>query len=61
MNPSLKTVDDSRRIWQALLDNRIQVIATVTRRTRWKKKQKPYSPGHGGSPSGLPASRIRWL
>ena len=28
MNPSLKTADDNRGLWQALLDGRIQVIAT---------------------------------
>jgi dihydroorotase len=55
MNPSLKTADDSHRIWQALLENRIQVIATDHAPHTLEEKQKPYSPGHGGSPSGLPA------
>jgi len=55
MNPSLKTADDNRRIWQALLDGRIQVIATDHAPHTLEEKQKPYSPGHGGSPSGLPA------
>jgi dihydroorotase len=55
MNPSLKTADDNRRLWQALLDGRIQVIATDHAPHTWDEKQQPYSPGHGGSPSGLPA------
>ncbi|MCU0876960.1 MAG: dihydroorotase [Pirellulaceae bacterium] len=55
MNPSLKTTDDNRRLWQALLDGRIQVIATDHAPHTWEEKQQPYSPGHGGSPSGLPA------
>jgi dihydroorotase len=55
MNPSLKTADDNRRLWQALLDGRIQVIATDHAPHTWEEKQQPYSPGHGGSPSGLPA------
>jgi dihydroorotase len=55
MNPSLKTADDNRRLWQALLDGRIQVIATDHAPHTWDEKQQPYAPGHGGSPSGLPA------
>ena len=55
MNPSLKTAEDSRRIWQALLDGRIQVIATDHAPHTLEEKRQPYSPGHGGSPSGLPA------
>jgi dihydroorotase len=55
MNPSLKTADDNRRLWQALLDGRIQVIATDHAPHTLEEKRKAYSPGHGGSPSGLPA------
>jgi dihydroorotase len=55
MNPSLKTADDNRRLWQALLEGRIQVIATDHAPHTLEEKRKPYSPGHGGSPSGLPA------
>lgn len=55
MNPSLKTADDNRRLWQALLDGRIQVVATDHAPHTLEEKAKPYSPGHGGSPSGLPA------
>lgn len=55
MNPSLKSEADNRRIWQALQDGRIQVIATDHAPHTLEEKQKPYSPGHGGSPSGLPA------
>jgi dihydroorotase len=55
MNPSLKTADDNRRLWQALFDRRIQVIATDHAPHTLEEKRKPYSAGHGGSPSGLPA------
>ena len=55
MNPSLKTADDNWRLWQALLDGRIQVIATDHAPHTLEEKRKPYSTGHGGSPSGLPA------
>jgi dihydroorotase len=55
MNPSLKSADDNRRLWQALADGRIQVIATDHAPHTLEEKRQPYSPGHGGSPSGLPA------
>jgi len=55
MNPSLKTADDNHRLWQALLDGLIQVIATDHAPHTLEEKRKPYSAGHGGSPSGLPA------
>jgi dihydroorotase len=55
MNPSLKTADDNRRLWEALHAGRIQVIATDHAPHTLEEKQKPYSSGHGGSPSGLPA------
>jgi dihydroorotase len=55
MNPSLKTADDNHRLWQALKDDRIQVIATDHAPHTLEEKRKPYSTGHGGSPAGLPA------
>ncbi|MCA9238612.1 MAG: dihydroorotase [Planctomycetales bacterium] len=51
MNPSLKTADDNRRLWQALLDGRIQVIATDHAPHTLEEKRQPYPQ----SPSGLPA------
>ncbi|WP_425617136.1 dihydroorotase [Anatilimnocola sp. NA78] len=55
MNPSLKTAADNRGLWQALQDGLIQVIATDHAPHTLEEKKLPYSPGHGGSPSGLPA------
>ena len=51
MNPSLKTAADSARLWQGLLDGRIQVIATDHAPHTLEEKQRPYPQ----SPSGLPA------
>ncbi|MBC7854928.1 MAG: dihydroorotase [Pirellulaceae bacterium] len=51
MNPSLKTAADSRRLWQALLEDRIQVVATDHAPHTLEEKQQPYPK----SPSGLPA------
>jgi dihydroorotase len=51
MNPSLKTRDDNRQLWQALLDGRVQVVATDHAPHLLSEKQQPYP----ASPSGLPA------
>jgi dihydroorotase len=51
MNPSLKTREDNERLWQALLDGRIQVIATDHAPHTPEEKQREYP----DSPSGLPA------
>lgn len=51
MNPSVKTAEDNRRLWQALLDGRIQVIATDHAPHTLEEKSRPYP----ASPSGLPA------
>lgn len=50
MNPSLKSADDNRRIWQALTDGRIQVIATDHAPHTLEEKRQPYPQ----SPSGMP-------
>ncbi|GIW92010.1 MAG: dihydroorotase [Pirellulaceae bacterium] len=51
MNPSVKTAEDNRMLWQALLDGTIQVIATDHAPHTLEEKAKPYP----DSPSGLPA------
>ena len=51
MNPSVKTRDDNQQLWQALLDGRIQVVATDHAPHTLQEKQLPYPQ----SPSGLPA------
>ena len=51
MNPSLKTDEDNRLLWQGLLDGRIQVVATDHAPHTLEEKQRPYP----SSPSGLPA------
>ena len=51
MNPSLKTAADAREVWQALLENRLQVIATDHAPHTLTEKANPYPQ----SPSGLPA------
>ena len=51
MNPSLKTADDNRQLWQALRDGHIQVVATDHAPHTLDEKQRAYP----ASPSGLPA------
>jgi dihydroorotase len=51
MNPSLKTRQDARQLWQALLDGSIQVVATDHAPHTLEEKARPYPE----SPSGLPA------
>lgn len=51
MNPSIKSADDNRALWQALLAGTIQVIATDHAPHTLEEKAQPYPQ----SPSGLPA------
>jgi dihydroorotase len=51
MNPSLKTRDDNERLWQALIDGRLQVVATDHAPHTLEEKRQPYP----ASPSGVPA------
>lgn len=50
-NPSVKTKQDSDQLWQALLSNRIQVIATDHAPHTLAEKQQSYPQ----SPSGMPS------
>jgi dihydroorotase len=51
VNPSIKTPGDNRRLWQALLEGAIQVIATDHAPHTLEEKRQPYP----ASPSGLPS------
>ncbi len=51
MNPSVKSADDNQRLWQALDEGRIQVVATDHAPHTREEKEQPYP----SSPSGLPA------
>jgi dihydroorotase len=51
MNPSVKSPRDNQRLWQGLLEGRIQVVATDHAPHTLQEKQQPYPK----SPSGLPA------
>ncbi|QDS92794.1 Dihydroorotase [Roseimaritima multifibrata] len=51
MNPSIKSAEDNRQLWEGLLQGAIQVIATDHAPHTWEEKQAEYP----SSPSGLPA------
>ena len=51
MNPSVKSADNHEGLWNALRENRIQVIATDHAPHTMEEKNLPYP----SSPSGLPA------
>jgi dihydroorotase len=51
MNPSLKTRDDSQRLWRALGDGALQVVATDHAPHTLEEKARPYP----ASPAGVPA------
>lgn len=49
-NPAIKYEYDRRALWDALLDNRLDIIATDHAPHTWEEKQKPYHQ----APSGIP-------
>lgn len=49
-NPAVKTQKDKDGLWEALLDDRIDVIATDHAPHTWEEKQNPYT----SCPSGAP-------
>jgi len=50
VNPSLKTADDNEELWQALMKENIQVIASDHAPHTWQEKCRKYPE----SPSGMP-------
>ena len=49
-NPAIKTAPDRSQIWEALLDNRIDVIATDHAPHTLEEKQNPYTKAPSGGP-----------
>lgn len=49
-NPAIKTADDREAIFQGILDNRIDIIASDHAPHTWEEKSAPYAQ----APSGLP-------
>ena len=49
-NPAIKSADNKTALWKALLDNRLDVIATDHAPHTWEEKQPPYEHAHAGLP-----------
>jgi dihydroorotase len=49
-NPAVKTAVDRAEIWAALLDDRIDVLATDHAPHTWEEKQQPYTKAPSGGP-----------
>jgi dihydroorotase len=49
-NPAIKSAENKPQLWEALLDDRLDIIATDHAPHTWEEKQQPYP----ASPSGLP-------
>lgn len=49
-NPAIKAKDNKEALWEALLDDRLDVIATDHAPHTWEEKQQPYQQ----APSGVP-------
>lgn len=49
-NPAIKTADDQQEIFKALLDNRIDIIATDHAPHTWQEKQNKYFSAPSGGP-----------
>lgn len=49
-NPAIKAAENKAALWEALLDDRLDIIATDHAPHTWEEKQAPYP----SSPSGIP-------
>lgn len=49
-NPAIKAAPNKEALWQALLDDRLDVIATDHAPHTWHEKNEPYEKAHAGLP-----------
>jgi dihydroorotase len=49
-NPAIKSANNKQALWQALLDDRLDVIATDHAPHTWIEKNEPYEIAHAGLP-----------
>ena len=49
-NPAIKAAHNKEALWEALLDNRLDVIATDHAPHTWEEKNEPYEKAHAGLP-----------
>lgn len=49
-NPAIKSPDNKAALWPALLDDRLDIIATDHAPHTWEEKNEPYEKAHAGLP-----------
>ena len=49
-NPAIKAANNKEALWKALLDDRLDVIATDHAPHTWEEKNEPYMKAHAGLP-----------
>ena len=49
-NPAIKAPDNKNALWEALLNNQLDVIATDHAPHTWSEKNEPYAQAHAGLP-----------
>lgn len=49
-NPAIKSPENKQALWQALLDDKLDVIATDHAPHIWEEKNEPYEKAHAGLP-----------
>lgn len=49
-NPAIKAANNKEALWKALLDDRLDVIATDHAPHTWEEKNEPYEKAHAGLP-----------
>ena len=49
-NPAIKSPNNKEALWKALLDDRLDVIATDHAPHTWREKMEPYEKAHAGLP-----------
>ena len=49
-NPAIKAPNNKAALWNALLDDRLDVIATDHAPHTWEEKNEPYEKAHAGLP-----------
>ena len=49
-NPAIKAPNNRKALWEALLDNRLDIIATDHAPHVWEEKNEPYEKAHAGLP-----------
>lgn len=49
-NPAIKRAENKTALWEALLDDRLDVIATDHAPHTWEEKNEPYEKAHAGLP-----------